>query len=181
MNDAPDPTCAVESCSRPVGVLWAGLCLAHYQRLWESGDVRAGEPLRAPSDAKRVWPTSTGLTYHGATTRVRRTRGPASAHPCASCGAPATQWRLTDPNNAPRVTGHPKTQGGPRAGLPYSPNPADYQALCLRCISSSEQPSLFELGEATDRGPPHAAGIHESTPRNPIAGKASNHKRRDLQ
>lgn len=154
MNDH-QASCAVERCQRPIAVMWAGLCKAHYTRLWTNGDVNSAEPIRSRS--ARSWKLA--LTYHGAVARLRRTRGPASAHPCARCQEErATQWRLIDPANPPQVTGHPKRPNGPPAGLPFSSNPADYEPLCRGCLQRSanpEQPSLFDQDDdPSDRGPP---------------------------
>src|SRR5688500_7333097 len=86
-SDRAPTSCTIESCDRPIFVEWSGLCYVHHGRLWRTGSTDG------PDVRPRRWKRR-GVTYEGAQSRLRRTRGPASAHPCAQCDAPASQWKL---------------------------------------------------------------------------------------
>lgn len=132
------PSCSVETCDRPIFVAWSGLCSVHHARLWQTGTTD-GPPTRP-----RRWRRHR-VTYEGAQSRLRSTRGPASAHLCAECGAPASQWKLL-PEVVPEIAA-----GGAHAGLPYSSDPREYGPLCVACLrppgDDPGQGSLFELDE----------------------------------
>lgn len=71
---------------------------------------------------------SNHVDYAGAHGRVRRTRGPASTHPCIDCGRAAAHWSYdhTDPNE--RTSQAEQTQG-----VAYSLDIEHYQARCVPC------------------------------------------------
>ncbi len=145
MTDQPDsdpnlPSCSVVDCARPVAVFKAGLCAGHYHRLWADGETGTA-PLRGGPHAARRRRKLACLTYPGALSRLRQTRGPASAHPCARCGGQvAAGWRLVDPARPGLACSD--------AGHPYSCDPEDYHALCRPCIAvvsnpDPDQPALW--------------------------------------
>lgn len=55
----PDGTCSVKNCDRPVRVKSKGWCQTHYQRWWDTGDVREDDPIRSyggGTGKKLGWP-----------------------------------------------------------------------------------------------------------------------------
>lgn len=76
---------------------------------------------RKPDDA---------IGYLAAHDRVRKARGNARLHTCASCSRPATDWALRKDAQASRIA-----TSGASAGYPFSPNVADYQPMCRSCHS----------------------------------------------
>jgi len=115
--------CEIPGCDRPHDA--RGLCAAHYSRLLRHGNTELparSTPPRGPDNA--MW-RGDQVGYDGAHRRLRSARGPAAAHPCARCGTrPAQHWAL--------IHGSPRQRTDP-AGLPYSPDPRDYRALCPSC------------------------------------------------
>lgn len=74
-------------------------------------------------------PASKGddVSYHGAHRRIVRQRGRANEHRCTWCDQPAEQWALG--HATARVM---RDRSGKNAGLPYSPDPSDYQPMCRK-------------------------------------------------
>lgn len=108
------PRCTVAGCT---GALRArGYCGPHYVRWQRHGDPRAAVPV-----TRR---TPEGLTYRSAHRRVRATRGPAAAQPCAECTAPAVVWSYdgTDPDERTDPRGHR-----------YSLDTGRYRPRCRPC------------------------------------------------
>jgi hypothetical protein len=63
------------------------------------------------------------LSYENAHSRLRRDRGPASAHSCVDCGGAAQDWSYdhADPNERQSADG------------PYSQSQDHYQPRCRKC------------------------------------------------
>lgn len=83
-TDAPPPACAVDGCNRPCSDTpdnRHGLCRTHRRRQRESGDVKAGIPIRAQTPRN-------GLTVQG----YRRVRAP--DHPNANAYGTVFEHRL---------------------------------------------------------------------------------------
>lgn len=78
---------------------------------------------------------ATPCTYEAAHSRVRSARGAAAGWLCSGCGEPAEQWAYV--GDSPReIRGQRRwTRDGRRhtSTLAWSPNPADYVALCRPC------------------------------------------------
>jgi hypothetical protein len=116
--------CQEPGCDKPHAAL--GWCEMHYTRWSRHGDPQtrlptcAEQPMAGPDHPK--W-KGDAIGYTGTHARVRSQRGPASAHLCAECGAPARQWSYdhTDPNERTAPQG------------PYSTDPARYRPLCVPC------------------------------------------------
>ncbi len=91
-------------------------CKIHYDRNRRNGHLEL-MPTRQPV-----------VNYNSAHARIRRDKGPASAHPCVDCGAPATQWAYDglDPNELTDTTPS-------ELGLRYSLSVDHYQAKCAPC------------------------------------------------
>lgn len=76
-------------------------------------------------------PREEELSYMGAHQRVRRARGPAKEYPCEFCGAAAYQWSYRG--------GSALEQRGPHSPahatkeMAWSPEPSDYDPLCVSC------------------------------------------------
>lgn len=98
--------------------------------------LRCGEtPVYAVRTGLCRWCHASGrplsLTYECCHSRIRSWRGPASAHTCP-CGAPAVEWAYRGDQATQRVSGL-VLRDGKRKRMAWSPNPADYDALCRRC------------------------------------------------
>jgi hypothetical protein len=65
------------------------------------------------------------ISYRGAHSRIARNRGKADQYQCVDCDDQAVQWSF---NRAAAEV----VKVSP-AGMPYSPNPADYEPRCCRC------------------------------------------------
>ena len=109
------PPCTVPGCSRPHYGL--GYCRAHHARWRRHGDPQADLPIEAK--------TTGGVGYWACHERVKTVRGPAAAHGCAECGAPAVDWSYdgTDPGE----------RTDPGRGYRYSLDPARYRPRCRSC------------------------------------------------
>jgi hypothetical protein len=107
--------CEVPSCERPS--FCRGYCRAHYARLLRHGDVRADMPVETK--------TTGGVGYWACHERVKAQCGPASAHLCADCGAPARDWSYDGADPAERVD-----RG---RGYRYSVDVAHYRPRCRSC------------------------------------------------
>ena len=83
--------------------------------------------------------------YTAAHDRVRRDRGPAKAHRCAKCGAPARHWSYDHSD--------PRQMFAAGAGW-YSADPARYRPMCVSCHKRSD---LARLGRAARPPPPARA------------------------
>ena len=70
-------------------------------------------------------------TYLAAHDRVRRLRGRAAAWPCLECGNAAAQWAYRAGSARERIT--VDTVNGRSQRRHWSPEPADYDPLCVRC------------------------------------------------
>lgn len=123
-------TCAVPGCSRE-GRIVRGLCIGHYNRQLRDGTPDAADLERRTGAAHHNWRAVP--TYWGMHQRIRKLRGNATEHVCAKCGKPAQQWayRHDDPME---IT-------DPR-GFPYSIDPARYDALCISCHVTTDQPPV---------------------------------------
>lgn len=142
---AAELLCTVRGCDRPRHTNGRGgrypLCGAHRSRKQRHGDVMADKPLRARSD----WRPEEPCGYHTAHTRIHSNRGPASAHPCVDCGAPAEEWsynhsgryELTEVRHIQSRT----------TTVTYSTDPAEYDPRCRPC--HRRQDSLHALRKDT--------------------------------
>jgi hypothetical protein len=110
-----DQGCSVDGCDRKHRA--HDLCSLHWARKRRNGTT---ELLPAVGPRAPRW-AGDEVGYGGAHQRVRRERGPASDHTCP-CGEPAGQWAI-DHARAPLS----------EDGMPYSPNPQDYTAMCVPC------------------------------------------------
>lgn len=118
----PPPPCAVAGCKRKHEA--HGFCLLHGRRVKKGGDPDFIGTLER--EANPAW-RGDHVGYTAAHERVYRARGPAKNQQCRQCGHPAKHWAYThsDPNQL--VTPE---------GLPYSGDPAFYEALCVPCHKS---------------------------------------------
>lgn len=71
------------------------------------------------------------LSYLSCHSRVRSWRGVASSHTCP-CGETAAEWAYKGEAAKHRISGVLVRQGK-RKHMTWSPDPADYDALCRRC------------------------------------------------
>jgi len=109
----PRRGCTVAGCDRKH--FGRGYCRTHHWRWTRTGDPDPDRPIgRYERDT----------SYWAAHDRLKRTRGLASTHPCADCGAPAREWCYDhhDPDARTNLR-----------GWAYSLNPAHYRPLCRRC------------------------------------------------
>lgn len=90
-----------------------------------------------------------GVKYKTVHARLRRTRGPASAHRCAVCGERAAEWSYsgTDPLEVAEL---PDPSPFPRRPLRYSLNLDHYEPLCLRCHNDRDRPTHCRNGHPLD-------------------------------
>jgi hypothetical protein len=107
--------CGVEGCGRSVRS--RGYCNPHYRRWQRHGDPRAALPIASK--------TTGDLSYWSMHHRLKIQRGPASAHPCAGCGAAAVCWSY--------VGGDPDERIEPRRRYRYSIDVAYYLPRCRSC------------------------------------------------
>jgi len=83
-------TCYADDCDeRPIA---RGLCSKHYQRMTDHGDITRGRQSIA-GDRNPMW-KGNSAGYSAAHWRVAAAYGRPSEHPCAECGASATDWSL---------------------------------------------------------------------------------------
>lgn len=117
--------CKEDECSKQA--VTRGWCKMHYTRWKRHGDpsVRLPNVADMPTPAGAAHPKWKGnsVGYRAVHERVRRHRGPASANPCAHCGAPARHWAYdhTDPDELTASEG------------PYSTDESKYIPLCVSC------------------------------------------------
>lgn len=123
--------CQIGGCDKPVEA--RRLCSQHYKRWQRHGDPRMVLPLNTfkPGALHPNW-AGTEPGYRAAHFRLRRTRGPASQHPCIHCGEPAREWSYDhqDPNELIDVV---ETHPNVWAILAYSVDFSHYQSRCNRC------------------------------------------------
>lgn len=107
------PICRVEGCNTPI--LAHGWCRLHHDR-WK----RHGDPLMV----LQIQGSGDNVAYDAAHRRVRALWGPASQHPCISCGLDALHWAYdhTDPNERHTPEGYS-----------YSTDPQYYMPMCVSC------------------------------------------------
>jgi hypothetical protein len=108
------PPCAVPGCGRRH--YGHGYCRPHHARWSRHGDPQADLPIEAK--------TTGGVGYWACHERVKATRGPATAHLCAECGAAAVDWSYDGADPAERVSAQ---------GYRYSLDPARYRPRCRSC------------------------------------------------
>lgn len=123
--------CSVHGCERPTRTGTADYCNPHYKRWLRTGSTGSVEIAPPPGSVRgAVHHAFRGdaVTYNGAHRRVKDTRGPASAHNCAECSAPAEHWAYDheDPNELWGTTNR-----GRRA--PFSGDPNRYRPMCRSC------------------------------------------------
>lgn len=119
----PGALCSIGGCDAPAAA--RGWCQTHYTRWRRQGDpLTVGTPrIRTGADHPN-W-AGDDATYSGLHIRLRRSLGPASAHPCAfGCGAIARHWSYDHVDPGERVSS---------TGVPYSTDPAHYRPLCVPC------------------------------------------------
>ena len=112
----PGLQCSVPDCARKAKA--GGLCNSHYEQRRLTGRVG---PIRK-------WSLTGQSRYTTAHVRIRKAKGPASAHPCVHCGVPAQQWAYdhSDPDAQSEV----RSDG---SCLIFSVDPDRYIPLCIRC------------------------------------------------
>jgi hypothetical protein len=116
------PGCKEPGCDSPHDSL--GWCSMHYTRWQRHGDPQeVGKPDPRPGPLNPNW-RGDDANYYSVHDRMRRARGPASAHACLHCGAFADEWAYdhTDPDELCGAD-----------GLPYSTDQSRYIPLCHRC------------------------------------------------
>ena len=83
-----------------------------------------------PDPAEHLVPQGHTTAYMRVHQRLRRTRGPASAQPCAAgCGKAAKEWAYHGP----------QTPGNWR---PYSTDLSQYAPLCVPCHKRHDQAAM---------------------------------------
>ena len=116
-------------------------CPKHEVRIRRHGDPHT---VIAPEDRayrrgeeSEYW-AGEGVGYSGAHQRLRKERGPASAHPCADCGSPAAQWSYNraDPNE--------KANEYRGVAVVYSTDPSQYEPRCVPCHKRFDLSALQE-------------------------------------
>ena len=120
--------CRLDDCGHVLaGDSGKDLCGMHYQRWRKHGDtsVVAKGGASQPGASNPNW-GGDGVTYFGAHTRIRYTRGPASKFRCKDCGGRAAHWSYNHQDPAERTD--------PRLGR-YSTNPDFYEPRCVSCHS----------------------------------------------
>ncbi|GAA1283602.1 hypothetical protein GCM10009579_51270 [Streptomyces javensis] len=115
-------TCSIADCTGKAR--GHGLCSKHYQRARNHGDATATR--RRSGEHHHGW-RGRSVTYVGAHARIRRSRGLATAHPCAHCPKSAEHWAYDheDPNELTGIVGGREAR--------YSADPAHYIPLCVTC------------------------------------------------
>lgn len=110
---------------------WICRCDCGAQTRALTADLRRGQAITCGDKRahRRI-----DIRYAAAHHRVRRDRGPASAHPCVDCGETAAQWSYDhqDPNE---MVG----QASPTAVAAYSADPNHYQPRCRPCHTRFDQ------------------------------------------
>lgn len=87
------------------------------------------EPSQNPMQLMRITEMIALVTYEQAHYTLRRSPGPSSTHPCLKRGGPAAHWAY---RNTPPVELEGTLRG--RSGtVRYSPDPTDYDPLCVMC------------------------------------------------
>lgn len=90
-----------------------------------------------PANGVRAFPC---VEYNRVHERLRKERGPAREHDCASCGKPACQW-------AYQYTG--QVQVCPFTGREYSDDPSDYSPMCRSCHVTFDMDRLPDWRQAS--------------------------------
>lgn len=117
-SHSPDrPRCTRPDCDRPV--YGRGLCHAHYEAYRRAA---VADGTFKPADPRDRWKRA--VTYRTIHSRLTRTRGPASQHPCARCGAPANEWAYRHDDPAEVLDEN---------GYAYSLDIEHYAPMCYRC------------------------------------------------
>jgi hypothetical protein len=118
--------CSIQGCHFPETRIVKGLCMGHYWRRWKRGTTDlVHQQYGQWGEENPAW-KGASAKYSAVHNRLARRRGKATDHACALCGAPARQWALRKDAKGPIL------QCSDRPS-PYSENPADYFALCVRC------------------------------------------------
>lgn len=98
-----------------------GMCRHHYLQTYGQGKRAAGVPV----GLRTITPA-----YPTVHARLRRERGNASAHPCATCGGPAKDWAFD--NAEPKLI-------DPISGSAYFHDLDRYIPLCRSCHTTFDQ------------------------------------------
>jgi hypothetical protein len=106
------PECTFDGCDRKAEA--HSLCRMHYKREWRHGDPALGATRAGATD----------VSYYAVHARLHRRYGPATAHPCRMCSAPACDWAYDH--------GDPNEQRG-EDGLVYSLDLTRYMPVCRPC------------------------------------------------
>lgn len=99
-----------------------GMCQKHYRAAYRARDVK---PEPQPLSLE---PT----TYKQAHKRITQRRGKATEHECVSGGHRAQQWAYKGGSHHEQ-TGWVSNGGGHFYWTVWSPDPADYQPMCIPC------------------------------------------------
>jgi hypothetical protein len=134
---------------------WCRACYREYMRdyrpIWRKTSQKSDRPQRAelPTHCRRVKP-DTGLqhgpqpewvpssSYDAVHSRIKKVRGPASAHQCIHCGDVARDWAYDHLDPAPLVL---ERQHGV---VEYSADLSHYQPMCRSCHAK------FDLRETSE-------------------------------
>jgi hypothetical protein len=110
-----------------IGSRWRCICDCGRERLALVGDLNRAGDANTCGD-RRTHRRADDAGYTAAHQRVRRDRGPISAHQCVDCGAPARHWSYNhddeDERLAHGLSAHP---------VAYSLNPEHYSPRCVPC------------------------------------------------
>lgn len=128
--------CKVEGCDRTAEE--RGYCILHFNR-WK----KYGAPRKVKRRQTRV--LVKGTSYDAVHQQVKRSRGPASDHPCSRCSNPAQDWAY-DHLDPDEVTG---PDGHGRCKLTYSLDVWHYLPLCKRCHGRFDALHRAELEAAS--------------------------------
>lgn len=150
-------TCA---CGAPVGIRKTGECRRCYNTRWNSerraerltgvcsacgaspivaaGSQRCARCIARARSKRRPFRATQPSTYVAAHALVRRVRGQASMWSCTDCGGRAEQWAYRPGGPRERVT--VERNGTRTQRRRWSPDPADYDPLCVDCHQQRDRP-----------------------------------------
>jgi hypothetical protein len=127
---APGAVCCVPDCDRLAKS--HGMCPMHVRRVGKHGNPSTVSKGHPGYGAEHPGWLGDSVGYKSAHLRVKRARGPASAHPCAHCSAPAQEWAYDHQDPSP-LTGHYNGYT-----VTYSGDPNHYQPLCVPCHRATD-------------------------------------------
>ncbi|UOE45283.1 hypothetical protein [Agromyces larvae] len=121
---------------------WRCQCDCGAETIVRTWSLTSGGTRSCGQRRRHLTPTS----YHQAHEHVNTLRGPARDHACRACGRPAQQWSFNRRDHEhERVTPE---------GWPWSPDPGDYEPLCVSCHKRADLAAIRA----------DAAAAHGATP-----------------